>query len=74
MTRNNIIIIIIDIWYIAFSTYNVQKRFMKNSQWTYLYGPPSQINSFPKSNVSAVSWVDSYIMNDSSFSNSQDTY
>ena len=41
-----IIMIIIDISYSALSTYNVQKRFKKNSQWTDVYGPYSQINSF----------------------------
>ena len=56
MTINSIIIIT-DIWYSAFSNYNVQKRF-KKSQWTYFYGPSSQINSFRNSYVSAVSGLE----------------
>ena len=36
---------IIDIWYSAIPTYSVQKRFIKNSQWTDEYGPYSQMNS-----------------------------
>ena len=43
--------IIIYISYSALFTYNVQKRFIKNSQWTDLYGPYSQINSCRKSNI-----------------------
>ena len=40
-----ITIIIIDIWYSVPSTVYVQKRFTK-SQWTDVYDPYSQINSF----------------------------
>ena len=40
---------IIDILYSALSTYDVQKRLLKNSQWTDVYGPYSQIKSFQNS-------------------------
>ena len=46
-----IIAMIIDIRYSALSTYSVQKRFIKNSQWTDVNGPYSQINSFQDRNV-----------------------
>ena len=36
--------IIIDIWYSAPHAFDVQKLFMKNSQWIDVYGPYSQIN------------------------------
>ena len=41
-----ITMIIIDIGCRALSTYNAEKRFIKNSQWTDVLGPYSQINSF----------------------------
>ena len=46
-----IMIIIIDICYSTISTYNAQKRFIKNSQWINVYGPHGQINSFRNSDI-----------------------